>query len=140
MNFGHPPPLVFSTDYRRFVGVDSGGMAHFLPLGLQIPEDHPDHALLFAKIPTPVGTSDVADISLMGPGDILFLYTDGAYGGSDAQDRSKLEAVMSEHRLLSAKDICNALLEFTVRRDARLLRTAEEDGIDDKTVFIIKKE
>jgi len=70
----------------------------------------------------------------------LFLYTDGVYGGSDAQDRSKLEAVMSEHRLLSAKDICNALLEFTVRRDARLLRTAEEDEIDDKTVFIIKKE
>jgi len=140
VNFGHPPPLVFSTDYRRFVGVDSGGMAHFLPLGLQIPEDHPDHALLFAKIPTPVGTSDVADISLMGPGDILFLYTDGVYDGSDAQDRSKLEAVMSEHRLLSAKDICNALLEFTVKRDAHLLRTAEEDEIDDKTVFIIKKE
>jgi serine phosphatase RsbU (regulator of sigma subunit) len=76
----------------------------------------------------------------MSPGDILLLYTDGVYDGSDAQDRGKLEDVMREHCLLSAKDICNALLEFAVRKDDYLLRAGEEDQIDDKTVFIIKKD
>jgi serine phosphatase RsbU (regulator of sigma subunit) len=76
----------------------------------------------------------------MSPGDILFLYTDGVYDGSDAQDRGKLEAVIREHCLLSAKDICDALVEFAVRKDDYLLQTGEGDQIDDKTVFIIKKE
>jgi hypothetical protein len=74
----------------------------------------------------------------MSAGDILFLYTDGVYDGSDVQDRSELEAVMREHCLLSAKEICKALLEFAMRKDDRLLQTGEEDEIDDKTVFIIK--
>jgi hypothetical protein len=41
---------------------------------------------------------------------------------------------------LSAKDICNALLEFAVRKDHYLLQTGKEDEIDDKTAFIIKKD
>jgi serine phosphatase RsbU (regulator of sigma subunit) len=113
----------------------------FLPLGLQIPEDHPDRTRYFSlQFRQRASTSDVAEITLMSPGDILFLYTDGVYDGSDAQDRGKLEAVMREHCLLSAKDICNALLEFAVNKDDYLLKTAEEDQIDDKTVFIIKKD
>ena len=76
----------------------------------------------------------------MSPGDILLLYTDGIYDGSDAQGRSKLEAVMREHQLSSAKDICKALLEFAVAEDQHLLQTGEEEEIDDKTVFIIKKD
>ncbi len=75
----------------------------------------------------------------MGPGDILFLYTDGVYDGSDAEDRGKLETVMREHCLLPAKEICNALLEFAVTTDDRLRQTGDEDQIDDKTVFIIKR-
>ena len=39
----------------------------------------------------------------------------------------------------NAKDICNVLLEFAVRKDDSLLQTGEGDQIDDKTVFIIKK-
>jgi len=41
---------------------------------------------------------------------------------------------------LSAKDICNALLEFAVNKDDSLLQTGQVDQIDDKTVFIIKKD
>jgi hypothetical protein len=84
--------------------------------------------------------ADVGEITLLSPGDILFLYTDGVYDGSDVQDRGNLEAVMREHCVLSAKDICNALLEFAVSKDGYLLRTGEEDKIDDKTVSIIKKD
>ena len=81
----------------------------------------------------------MGEITLMSPGDILFLYTDGVYDGSDTQDRSNLETVMRQHCLMSAKDICSALLEFAVIRDDCLRKTGEEDEIDDKTVFIIKK-
>jgi hypothetical protein len=47
---------------------------------------------------------------------------------------------MCEHCLSSAKDICNALLESAVSKDGYLPQTAEDDQIDDKTVFIIKKD
>ena len=141
VNFGHPPPLVFSAEYRKFMDIDKNRMAQFLALGLQIPEDHPDHARYFSLQSRQRATSsDVAEITLMSPGDILFLYTDGVHDGSDAQDRSKLEAVMRENCLLSAKDICSALLEFAVRKDDCLLQSGDQDQIDDKTVFIIKKD
>jgi serine phosphatase RsbU (regulator of sigma subunit) len=141
VNFGHPPPLVFSAEYRRFMDIDKSRMVQFSALGLQIPDDHPDHTRYFSLHSRQRATSsDVAEITLMSPGDILFLYTDGVYDGSDAQDRARLEAVLREHCLLSAKDICNALLEFAVRKDDDLLQTEEEDQIDDKTVFIIKKD
>jgi hypothetical protein len=47
---------------------------------------------------------------------------------------------MREHCLLSAKDICKALLEFAVSKDDYLLKTGEGDRVDDKTAFIIKKD
>jgi serine phosphatase RsbU (regulator of sigma subunit) len=141
VNFGHPPPLVFSAEYRRFMEIDKSCMVQFLELGLQIPEDHPDRNRYFSLQfrQRRANSSDVAEITLMSPGDILFLYTDGVYDGSDAEDRGKLEAVMREHRMLPAKDICNVLLEFAVTRDDRLRETGEKDRIDDKTVFIIKR-
>src|SRR6201997_1383225 len=45
VNFGHPPPLVFSAEIQRFIQVGSEGMAHFPALGLEIPEDHPGRNL-----------------------------------------------------------------------------------------------
>jgi hypothetical protein len=83
--------------------------------------------------------SDIAEIALIKPGDILFLYTDGVYDGSDEEQRHDLEELMRDHYLLSAKDICNAVLERTVRMDDHLRDTGEQDRIDDKTVFIIKR-
>ena len=41
-NFGHPPPLVFSAEYRKLMKIDEGRMVQFLALGLQLPADHPD--------------------------------------------------------------------------------------------------
>ena len=34
-----------------------------------------------------MNSSDVAEITLMSPGDLLFLYTDGVYDGSDDEER-----------------------------------------------------
>ena len=141
VNFGHPPPLVFSAEFRKFMEICKSRMVQFLPLGLQIPEDHPDRnkylSLDFRQ--GPVKSSDVAELTLMSPGDIFFLYTDGVYDGSDKEERQQLEGVMREHYKEAAKEICNALLEYAVARDDRLRQSGEQDRIDDKTVFIIKR-
>ena len=141
VNFGHPPPLVFSVEYRKFMDIDKSRMVQFLPLGVQLAEDDPDRnrylSLEFRQ--RRAQSSDVSELTLMSPGDIFFLYTDGVYDGSDKEERQQLENVMREHNQLPAKDICNALLEYAVKRDDRLRQIGEQDRIDDKTVFIIKR-
>jgi len=139
-NFGHPPPLVFSAEYRKFMNINESRMAQFLPLGLQIPADHPDYKYYSVNLrQTEVGASDLGEITLLSPGDILVLYTDGVYDGSDKYGRELLEAVMQEHYREPAKDICNALLNHAVKQDERLRQNGEADMIDDKTVFMIKR-
>ena len=142
VNFGHPPPLVFSAEYLKFVELDKDRMIQFLPLGLQIPANHPDRKRYFSmRLRSRLAnSSDIAEITLMSPGDILFLYTDGVYDGSDAQERQSLEAVMRENYSKSARDICKALLEHATKDDDHRRQTGDEDQIDDKTVFIIKRE
>src|SRR5262249_31746347 len=141
VNFGHPPPLVFSAEYRKFMEIDKSRMVQFLPLGLQIPEDHPDRDRYFSLESREKGVKParVAELTLMSPGDIFFLYTDGVYDGSDKGERQQLEEVMREHYQQGAKDICNALLDYAVKRDDRWRQIGEQDRIDDKTVFIIKR-
>lgn len=140
-NFGHPPPLVFSAEYCKFMNIDESRMVQFLALGLQLPADHPDrkkyYSLNLRK--REFDASDVAEITLMSPGDILVLYTDGVYDGSDPQARESLEAVMGTCYRQPAKEICNALLDHAVKEDERRRQDGEEDLIDDKTVFIIKR-
>jgi len=141
VNFGHPPPLVFSTEYRKLMKIDEARMVQFLALGLQLPADHPDRKKYYSmKLRhTELEASDVAEITLMSPGDILVLYSDGVYDGSDKQAREQLEAVLREHCQQPAKDICNALLEYAVRQDDQLRENGDEALIDDKTVFIVKR-
>jgi hypothetical protein len=47
---------------------------------------------------------------------------------------------MLENYEKSAREICNALLEHATKEDDLLRQIGEEDQIDDKTVFIIKRE
>jgi serine phosphatase RsbU (regulator of sigma subunit) len=140
-NFGHPPPLVFSAEYRKFMKINESRMAQFLALGLEIPADHPDRKKYYSLNlrQAEFDSSDLGDITLMSPGDILVLYTDGVYDGSDKRARELLEAVMREHYNESAKEICSALLDHAVRQDDRLRQSGDADLIDDKTVFIVKR-
>src|SRR5580704_2124169 len=140
-NFGHPPPLVFSAEYRKFMNINESRMVRFLALGLQIPADHPDRKRYYSLNlrQTELGSSDLSEITLMSPGDILVLYTDGVYDGSDRQERELLEAIMREHYRQPARDICNALLDHAIKQDELLRQNGEADMIDDKTVFIIKR-
>jgi len=140
-NFGHPAPLVFSAEFRKFMKMDEARMAQFLALGLQLPADHPDRKKYYSLNlrQRELNTTDLAEITLMSPGDILVLYTDGVYDGSDAQACEQLEAVMREHYRQPAREICNALLHYAVKQDDLRRQNGEEDVIDDKTVFIIRR-
>lgn len=141
VNFGHPPPLVFSAEFQRFVKIDTTRMVQFLSLGLQISEDHPDRTRYSSmqSRTREVSPSDIAEITLMSPGDIVFLYTDGVFDGTDEQQQQNLEAVMRDHYRQSAKEICAALMECALKNDEALRQRGEDDVIDDKTVFIIKR-
>lgn len=140
-NFGHPPPLVYSAEYRKFMKVNDSQMAQFLALGLQIPANHPDREKYYSLNLQRSGfnSSSVGDITLMSPGDILVLYTDGVYDGSDLQTRMELESILRELYLQPARSICNALLDYAVKRDDDLRATGDSALIDDKTVFIVKR-
>lgn len=141
VSFGHPPPLLWSALTGQFKDIDRDRMVRFLPLGLEVPEDHPDRkrytSMRFRQ--KPADCSDVAEITLINPGDILFLYTDGVYDGSDEEERRQLEELMRAHCSLSAKGICSALLGHATKKDRRLRDRGEGDVVDDKTVFIIKR-
>jgi len=140
VNFGHPPPLVFSAEFQRFVEIGRAGMVQFLALGLQIPQDHPDRNRYESmQFRDRASASDIAEITLMSPGDILFLYTDGVYDGFDEETRDRLEKVMRGSHWRPAKEICQALLDEALRQDDDWRKAGESDRIDDKTVFIIKR-
>jgi serine phosphatase RsbU (regulator of sigma subunit) len=89
---------------------------------------------------TQITASDLDEITLMSPGDIIFLYTDGVYDGDDEQDRQEIEQIFQEYNRKPARDICNAILDYALRNDEHLRQIGEPDRIDDKTVIIIKRE
>lgn len=141
VDFGHPLPLVFSAEYGRFIEVCKSCIVQFLPLGMTIPEDHPDRDRYLSMAPRAHGmnASEMSEFQLMNSGDILFMYTDGVYDGSDEEDRFQIEHVVREHQNEPAKAICQAILEHAVKQDDHLKEIGEEDRIDDKTVFVIKR-
>ena len=121
--------------------IDESRMVQFLALGLEIPADHPDRKKYYSLNlrQREIESSDVAEITLMSPGDILVLYTDGVYDGSDIEAREALETVMRQHYRHSARDICNALLDYAVKQDDILRQRGDGALIDDKTVFVVKR-
>jgi len=141
VNFGHPPPLVFSAKYSRFMEIDKNRMVQFMALGLEIPENHPDrNKYIWVKLrKRRIEPSDLAEITLMGKGDILFLYSDGVYDGSNERERHQIEDVIRAHQPDSAKNVCHAVLDYARARDARLREQGHGDEVDDKTVLIIKR-
>src|ERR1700685_2656022 len=122
VNFGHPPPLVFSNEFDKFMEIDHDRMVQFPPLGLEIPEDHPDRNKYFSISlrKRQVNSSHVAGVTALRPGEQLFLYTDGVYDGNDDEERSQLERVMRNHKDQPAREICDSLLDYALKRDEGL--------------------
>jgi serine phosphatase RsbU (regulator of sigma subunit) len=140
-NFGHPPPLVFSAKCSRLLPIHDDHMAQFLALGLQLPADHPDRRRYFSMNlrKRRIFSEDIAEITLINPGDILILYTDGVYDGSDAAGRQALEAILQKHHQEPARNICDALMEYALLQDEELRLKGDEALIDDKTVVVVKR-
>jgi len=140
VNFGSPPPLVFSDELARFMPMNTDHLVRFPALGLEIPEDHPDRNRYFSMDlrQREINLSDVGEITLMSPGDIIFLYSDGVYDGSDERARLEIESVVREHKQRPAREICNAILDYALKQDEYLRQIGEPDRIDDKTALIIR--
>jgi hypothetical protein len=73
-------------------------MVQFPSLGLEIPEDHPDRSRYVSLLlrPNQITNSDLDEITLMSPGDIIFLHTDGVYDGEDEEGRQEFEQIFRE--------------------------------------------
>ena len=142
VSFGHPPPLVFSAEYGKFMEIGWARMVQFPSLGLEIPEDHPDRSryVSITLRKSQMTSFDSDQITLMNRGDIIFLYTDGVYDGDDDLERQQIEQIFKANKQKSAKEICTAVLEYALRNDDHLRQIGEPDRIDDKTVFIIKRQ
>ena len=140
VNFGSPPPLVFSAEFGCFVPMNTDYLVQFPALGLEIPEDHPDRNKYFsiALRQRQINASNIAEITLMSPGDIIFLYSDGVYDGSDTEARLRIERIVRDHKDRPAREICNAILDYALTQDEYFRQIGEQDLTDDKTAFIIK--
>jgi serine phosphatase RsbU (regulator of sigma subunit) len=105
----HPPPLVFSSRYGKFVDIGPERRATSTPIGLFTSSDDVDET----RLPNHVGYTDryrVNEIDLLGRGDILLLHTDGLSehaGGTFFPER--LERIIDGAKDRGAQEICDAI-------------------------------
>lgn len=110
---GHPIPVVFSRFYDRFVDISPEMLTTFPPLGTMPSYDDIDRK----DEQPPLGFKDryeVNEITLMGSGDILILYTDGLSEHSADQGPyfpGRLEQVLRWNKDGSAREIYQAIRE-----------------------------
>ena len=128
MSAGHPPPLVFSREFDRFVDVSQDRLVSYPPIGLQPGEHHADakryeRALGYKKRYT------VNNLNLMGHGDVLLLYTDGLIEPLSAYTQDQLAHAVSRAKDGSAQAICEAIVGD---------RQAATPQTDDLTLIVIK--
>ena len=128
MSAGHPPPLVFSREYDRFVEISQDRLLSYPPVGLQPTEDHPDARRYHRRLGYKKHYT-VNEINLLGDGDVLLLYTDGLIDPLSSYTHAQLERAVSRAKAGSAKEICEAIVED---------RRTSAEQIDDLTLVVIK--
>jgi serine phosphatase RsbU (regulator of sigma subunit) len=129
LSAGHQPPAVFSREYRRFARIDPARLISFPPVGL-LPSSDPEGR----QRPSLLGSKrryEVNEISLLSPGDIIVLYTDGlAEHGDPPYFPSAFETFLADSRDEPLGEICSRLSE-------RLLAYARPS--DDISVVLIRR-
>lgn len=129
----HPIPVVFSRKFDRFVDICPEMLETFPPIGTMPYQDDIDRSTLGL---TPLGFKmkyEVNEISLMGGGDILLLYTDGVSehtNGEVPYFPTRLEACLRRCKDGTAKEI-----QETVLADLLAFSTPS----DDISFVVIKK-
>jgi len=129
---GHPPPLVFSAGFDRFVTLCSERLISYYPLGMFPSEGDVDAsrnpwALRYKHKYT------VNEINLLGADDILFLYTDGLAEharGDETYVADRLESILRGVKHASAEEIFRTILDDAL---------AFGDPEDDLSLIVIKK-
>jgi len=110
----HPAPIVFSNEYDRFVDIAPDRFAIYPPLGTQPPEYHVDREKLRTAVLGYKKKYEINEISLMGSGDIMILFSDG-FSEFSSQDGtpflSHLEVVLRSVKHLGAAEIWKAVRE-----------------------------
>jgi hypothetical protein len=125
---GHPPPLVFSREFDRFVEISPDRLVSYPPLGLQLNEDNAD-ARLYQPALGYMKHYTVNELNLMGQGDVLLLYTDGLLDPFSTYSQGQLERAVSRARNGTAREICQSILED---------RKAAAEQTDDLSLAVIK--
>jgi len=126
---GHPRPIIYSAEFGRFADLDAASIVSVHPVGLFPTEGDIDRAMGGApttESPHPV----VNQLRLLGGGDVLVLYTDGASDRIDGEFAAALLPTISAVASLSAREIVYAL------RD-ELDRSGPQE--DDMTLVAIKR-
>ncbi len=112
LSAAHPPPLVFSNLYDRFVPIGSEQMTHFPPVGT-LPSRNNLEARGLRKPERFKDDYEVSQIDLMGRGDILLLYTDGLSdhqrGEGEYYFPQRLERTLAAGKALPARDLAERI-------------------------------
>ncbi len=89
--FGSPPPFVFSAEYGRFMPMSTNQPVQFLRWGRKFPMITLIETNIFRRrIGTANKRLEYSEDHTDEPGDIVFLYSDGVYDGSDEESRRRL--------------------------------------------------
>lgn len=108
---GHPIPVVFSREYDRFMDICPEALTTYPPIGTMPSSQDID----LRGTRSPLGFKDlyeVNEISLMGSGDILLLYSDGLSEHSNGRQDyfpTRLEERLREVKHLPARKIVSAI-------------------------------
>ncbi len=126
---GHPLPLVYSAEFGRFVELDRANITSVHPIGLFPTEGDVDRAMWH----TPTAESPrqtVNEVRLLGDGDVLLLFTDGASERAGGQLAAALTPAIRSVARFSAREIV-----FALREELDRLGAPE----DDMTLVAIKR-
>jgi serine phosphatase RsbU (regulator of sigma subunit) len=105
---GHPPPAIFSREFGSLFKISPDRIVTFPPVGMLPPGEDPDELLR----PGMRGKKryEVNEISLLSPGDILLLFSDGfAEHGDGSFFPDRVESLLAECSDLSSQEICERL-------------------------------
>jgi serine phosphatase RsbU (regulator of sigma subunit) len=126
---GHPRPIIYSAEFGRFVDLDPASIVSVHPVGLFPTEGDVDRAM--RGMPTTESPHAIVNqLCLLGDGDVLLLYTDGASERVDGDFAAAITPTIRSVASLSAREIVFAL------RDELDRLGAQED---DMTLVAVKR-
>jgi serine phosphatase RsbU (regulator of sigma subunit) len=126
---GHPRPIIYSAEFGQFVDLEPASIISVHPVGLFPTEGDVDRAM--GGTPTTESPRAVVNkLRLLGDGDVLLLFTDGASDQIDGDFATALTPTIRSVASLSAREIVYALKHELARRGAQQ---------DDMTLVAVKR-